>query len=34
MPQDDDADDILRVLRSWLERDVEPVVLDLEHADE
>ena len=34
MPEDDDADEILRVLRSWLERDVEPVVLELEHADE
>ena len=34
MPDDHDADDILRVLRSWLERDVAPVVLELEHADE
>ena len=34
MPDDHDADEILRVLRSWLERDVAPVVLELEHADE
>jgi len=33
VPDDHDADDILRVLRSWLERDVAPVVLELEHAD-
>jgi len=32
--RDDDADDILTVLRKWLERDVAPVVLELEHADE
>jgi alkylation response protein AidB-like acyl-CoA dehydrogenase len=32
--QDDDAHEILRVLRSWLDREVEPVVLELEHADE
>ena len=34
MPHDDDAEEILRVLRTWLERDVAPVVLELEHADE
>ena len=34
MPHDDDAQEILRVLRTWLERDVAPVVLELEHADE
>ncbi len=34
MPHDDDAQEILRVLRSWLDRDVAPVVLELEHADE
>src|ERR1700694_689265 len=34
MPEADDADEILRVLRSWLDRDVAPVVLELEHADE
>jgi len=30
----DDAQEILRVLNSWLEKDVRPVVLELEHADE
>ncbi len=30
----DRADEILRVLRAWLEKDVAPVVLELEHADE
>jgi alkylation response protein AidB-like acyl-CoA dehydrogenase len=34
VPHDDDAEEILRVLRTWLERDVAPVVLELEHADE
>jgi alkylation response protein AidB-like acyl-CoA dehydrogenase len=34
VPHDDDAQEILRVLRTWLERDVAPVVLELEHADE
>jgi alkylation response protein AidB-like acyl-CoA dehydrogenase len=34
VPEADDAEEILRVLRSWLDRDVEPVVLELEHADE
>ena len=34
MPHEDDAQEILRVLRTWLERDVAPVVLELEHADE
>ena len=28
MTQDDDAHEILRVLRSWLDREVEPVVLE------
>ena len=34
MPHEDDAQEIIRVLRTWLERDVAPVVLELEHADE
>jgi alkylation response protein AidB-like acyl-CoA dehydrogenase len=34
VPDADDAEEILRVLRSWLDRDVAPVVLELEHADE
>jgi len=34
VPHEDDAQEILRVLRTWLERDVAPVVLELEHADE
>jgi len=33
VPHDDDAEEFLTVLRKWLERDVEPVVLELEHAD-
>jgi alkylation response protein AidB-like acyl-CoA dehydrogenase len=34
VPGDDDAEEILTVLRKWLDRDVAPVVLELEHADE
>src|SRR6516164_5522059 len=34
VPHEDDAQEIIRVLRTWLERDVAPVVLELEHADE
>ena len=26
-------DEMMRVLRAWLEKDVEPVVLELEHGD-
>ncbi len=33
MPHDD-AEEFLTVLRKWLERDVAPVVLELEHADQ